>query len=303
MLTALALSSLAALFVMLFWLGPDNVGLGFALWALANVPLLLAAYSRTRSRVLLWTAALLVIAGLSIERIHPLESRVESLAQFATASAALTALPVLVTLAWLTEFHGQRAEPARRANRMGVSLAILAVTLMAFAGAYSWTLEQSFEHPEDTSASGRYAGCYEVRLDRWLRWGEIAYAFDQIVPERIQLDTTRGSPAMGPTGSLEGDDQYHVHRVGDRLIRPGWVGAEAYWQPVKGGRVQLYWTNGLAGVLMRLEPSGNDLRGVAMAFGDVVSRWPEPRGRARALRIDCGAVGTDAAHSASRPTT
>ena len=296
-LTALALGILAALVAFAEWFGPAAVDVGFAMWALASVVLLLAAYGLTRSWPLLALAVLLVPAAFSVAVFAPLDHSIRNPTPLAAVVAVLTASPFLLTIAWLGRLHASPslATPAALHPLAGWR-GLLASGVLVFAGAAWWAYTGLRIPAEEPAAAARYAGCYEVRLGRWIPGGMLGHGVGGIVPARIRLDTTRGAALDSAARREHGE---RMHEVGRRLIRPGWWGA-AYWVPMEGERVVLGWWTGFHGIGMELTPRSGELRGVAMGFTDVVGPWPEPRARVRAVPIDCALVGPDSARSASR---
>jgi hypothetical protein len=297
-LTGLASGLLVAVFAFAWWFGPESADVAFALWAAGSVPLLVAAYSRTRSKALLAIAGVLCLVLFAAVSVGRLYERLDTLKQVEWSMTVLIALPFIVTVAWLARFHAyQRAGSDTRGRTLKRPAAVftLVVTgVIVLAGAARWSHDGLRERTEDPLSAARYTGCYEVRLGRWVPSRMRGHGVGGIVPERLRLDTARGAPLLDSAGRQAPRQYYRDHEFGQRLIRPGWWGA-AYWEPVEGDRARLYWTTGLHGVIMDLRPRGDELRGLAIGFTDVSGTWPDPRARVRAVRVDCSVVGPDTA--------
>ncbi len=301
-LTGVAIGLLSAVFAFLWWFGPEYADMAFVLWALGSVPLLLAAYSRTRSRALLATATLLLLAPLAAVPVYPYFNRLERLAQIEAVTVMFAALPFLVTAAWLGRLHigiAHRGVQARRGGGIRSPLTLVAAGVVVIGAAARWYHNAPRYRVVDPSGAARYAGCYELRLGRWVPSHMLRQGVEGIMPERLRLDTERGALL---SRRVDERQYYRYDEVGQRLIRPGWWGA-AYWEPLEDGRVRLNWTTGAHGVTMELRWHGDDLRGIATVFSDFVGPWPEPTARVRAIRVDCGGVSLDTVRSAPRPPT
>lgn len=288
-LTGLALGLLSAYFGFLWWFGPEKVDVAFGVWALATIPLLVAAYSRTRVRTLIAAAFMLSLFAFVAAKAHAFYYELGSLPRILAAVAFLIAFPVLITLAWLWCLHSRHGMAAS-SRRFAVALVLVAFGTTLIGG-WRWAERELVERPEAPAAAMNYAGCYEIRLGRWLPSDMRGHGVGGIVPERLHLDTTRGT--SGPD-SLR---YYRSREIGQRLIRPGWWGA-AYWVPLQDGHVQLVWSTGLHGVMMDLRPRGNTLRGRAVGFTDVGGLLPDPRARVSAVRVPCGSVALDSTRRA-----
>lgn len=303
-LTGLLLAVLAALVAFAAWFGPESAALGFTLWALASAPMVLAAWFRTRSRPLRTHAVLLLLTALGMPVFAQVLDRIEtrSPALGAAFQILFTALPFLLTVEWLRRLHAApaRGVPVLRHAPVGWRAPAMAGVL-ALAGAGWWVHASVRWRPEEPASVARFAGCYEIRLGRWIPGAMSGHDVGGIVPARVHLDTVRGVALDTAARGADGPEE-RWGEVGRRLIRPGWWG-HAYWVPVEGERVWLVWGTGFHGVGMELRAHRGELRGVATGFTDVVSWWPDPRARVRAVPVDCALVGPDNARLAWRPRT
>lgn len=88
---------------------------------------------------------------------------------------------------------------------------------------------------------------------------------------------------------LHGSVGTSLFERGRRLVRPVIQKGRtpsAFWEPLGSDSIQIVWTNGFAGVIMRLGPAPDGLRGTAIAFTDVLGR-ERPTAAVMASRIDC----------------
>jgi hypothetical protein len=287
-LVALALLLLAAFGTFLWWFGPWHGLLGFGLWALASGPLLIAAYSRTRIRWLLYVGTGLIPAGLIIAFMS------ESIGMWGTwqgllAMSLSASLPLALTLAWLRRFLGR--SPHETQNRWTMTNAgPLLAAVVTIVPAFAWARAEMQELVSDPAHTSAFAGCYELEFGRWIPSAMMGHSVHGIVPARVQLDTVRGDPVRRET-------MYDTFERSELLIRPGWWGS-AYWEPISRERVRLIWNTGFHGVGLDLRRHGLELRGKATGHTDVSGLpWPETRARVRARPIDCSLVPADTARA------
>lgn len=122
------------------------------------------------------------------------------------------------------------------------------------------------------------AGCYVAEIGDWSPPRPAGNEAHQSPPEQFVLKDSTGSS--------------HFER-GRKIIRPvipvGGGTPNAFWEQIGSDSVQVVWTNGFAGVRMRLAIEGDVLRGTATAFTDV--RWEGmelPTAVVEARRVECG---------------
>ena len=118
--------------------------------------------------------------------------------------------------------------------------------------------------------------CFAVELSEWqppLQPGNEPF---QTPPARFVLHDSIGTS---------------VFERGKRLVRPVIPRGRtpsAFWEPIGSDSIRVVWTNGFAGVTMRLENTSEGLRGTASAFTDVrIEGQQNPTATASARPIKC----------------
>ena len=277
-LTSIAICLLALLAGFLWWFGPSGVMPGVSLWALATVPLLLAAFGRTREKLFLGLSGLLLCGPFALAVLSPF-SFVDGHSPM--LFAVVVTSPVAITVGWIWRLH---RPPASRLKGPVVG------TVLAGICAFGWArsdLRYATTAPEFAQS---FMGCYQVDVGRWVPSRMLGHSARGIIPARIRLDTIRGALAPDSGGGRDGG--YAMFERGKLLIRPGWWGS-AYWQPVDQERLTLHWNTGYHGVTIRLRRRRDGFRGMAEGHSDVVGYMPAPRAAVRAHAIDCELVGPD----------
>jgi hypothetical protein len=121
-----------------------------------------------------------------------------------------------------------------------------------------------------------FAGCYELKLGRWWPWGMGGDTKFATPSRRIELTLERGTKTFERQGLFI------------RAIPPDTtLSRNAWWVPLPGDRVDLFWTNGFAGAALRLAKRGDDLHGWAHAFFDTLR--PPHIAHVAARRVACPA--------------
>jgi hypothetical protein len=109
-----------------------------------------------------------------------------------------------------------------------------------------------------------FAGCYELKLGRWLPWGFRGEGKDGFFlvtpPSRIQLSLEQGTKGF--------EKEYFLIRP-IKGTAPG-RGGPSYWLVQSNGRVDLLWNDGFTGVTLELEKHADELRGWAHPHFDAV---------------------------------
>ncbi len=107
------------------------------------------------------------------------------------------------------------------------------------------------------SETAPFDGCYQVNVGHWWPW---SFGEDTVFvtpPSRIRLLSQRGTEGFESNGfviRVLPPDTVAMHG-----IRRVW----SYWRVKSAKDVELVWTDGLTGVVLRLHKRGNDLRGRA----------------------------------------
>jgi hypothetical protein len=118
-------------------------------------------------------------------------------------------------------------------------------------------------------------GCYTLELGSWdppLRPGNAIY---QIPPSTFHLTGEVGAGRFG-------NGRFLV-----RPLIPHGQTPSAFWEAVGPDSVRVTWTNGFAGVSLRLQRKGEDLEGRATSVTDVLSGAPPPETDVEARRREC----------------
>jgi hypothetical protein len=130
-------------------------------------------------------------------------------------------------------------------------------------------------------------GCYRLEFGSWtpaLHPGNASY---QTPPETLRLMDRMG------TGVFERD------RLLVRPTIPFGRSPSAFWERLGADSVRVVWTNGLAGVTLRLSIGGEVLDGVAQVFTDVPDRtFPETNAVATRIECDGDVYSTDQSRGA-----
>jgi hypothetical protein len=161
--------------------------------------------------------------------------------------------------------------PSRWARLRTVSLGlVVGVATCAPTGALHILARSSVVDDQDTQSFG---GCYKVATPVWIRWqGRFA-----MIPERLQLDTARGSVVKSADPSLPyvARNEELMHERGEHLIRPGWWRGTAVWQAHSPRTLSLTWSTGHSGADAMLHRIGGNLVGQIDGFIDVDPAIPE----------------------------
>jgi hypothetical protein len=126
------------------------------------------------------------------------------------------------------------------------------------------------------SAAAPFAGCYELQLGRWWPWSMGEDTISATPPRRIELQLQHGRDGFEQNGLLI-----------RTIPSPQSSRRSAFWVPEGNDGADLIWTNGFAGVSLRLARHGKELQGWAHAFFD----FPRPphTAHATARPIPCPA--------------
>ena len=123
---------------------------------------------------------------------------------------------------------------------------------------------------------GEFVGCYAVRSGDWSDPARHARISGASVPDTLRLRAEQsesvfgqGRLALDPLGPFEGSR-----------------GGSAFWN-VEGGSVQLTWTTGSSGLVVRAERRGDQLVGAVESFWDDRDGVPAPRASFEATKIEC----------------
>jgi hypothetical protein len=161
--------------------------------------------------------------------------------------------------------------PSRWARLRTVSLGlVVGLATCAPTGALHILARSSVVDDQDTPSFG---GCYKVATPVWLRWqGRFA-----MIPERLRLDTARGSVVKSADPSLPyvARNEELMHERGEHLIRPGWWRGTAVWQAHSTRTLSLTWSTGHSGADAMLHRIGGNLVGQIDGFTDVDAAIPE----------------------------
>lgn len=132
-------------------------------------------------------------------------------------------------------------------------LPVLTISLVSAAQAPPATSDAT----KTGSPTVPFAGCYQVKLGRWWPW---SFGEDTVFvtpPYRIRLLAQRGTEGFEDNGFIirvlppEKEAIHGIRRV--------W----SYWTVKSTKDVELVWTDGLTGVVLKLHKRGSDLRGWA----------------------------------------
>jgi hypothetical protein len=140
--------------------------------------------------------------------------------------------------------------------------------------------KQSHSEAKKETSPASFAGCYVVKLGRWLPWGFSGEGKDGFFlvtpPSRIQLSLEQG------TKGFERD--YLLIRP-IKGTAPG-RGGPSYWLVQSNGQVDLIWNDGFTGVALELEKYADELRGWAHPHFDAPT-FIARTARVTAQRISC----------------
>ncbi len=134
-------------------------------------------------------------------------------------------------------------------------------------------------------ATTPFVGCYQVSVGRWWPW---SFGEDTVFvtpPSRIRLLSQRGTEGFEDNGFIIRvlpPDKEAVHGI--RRV-------SSYWTVKSTKDVDLVWTDGLTGVILRLNKRGNDLRGWAHPHFDFPHFIPRTA-HVRARKMPCDEPGT-----------
>lgn len=154
----------------------------------------------------------------------------------------------------------RREESVRARRRRGFAHllgALLLVPAISLPSAAQAPLSTNSEAAEGGSATTPFVGCYQVRVGRWWPW---SFGEDTVFvtpPSRIRLLSQRGTEGFEHNGFIIRvlpPDKQAVHGI--RRV-------SSYWTVKSSKDVDLVWTDGLTGFILRLHKRGNDLRGWA----------------------------------------
>lgn len=158
--------------------------------------------------------------------------------------------------------------------RRGKRLVLLLLVVTLFSAASS-----SNERGSDpaTKVDVRpYAGCYRITLGRWWPWGYGEEAKYVTPPNSIRLMPERGTEGFEK-------DQLLIRVF--PLPRTSSARGGSFWD-VQGSDVYMIWTDGFAGVSLKLEKRGGQLVGWAHPHFDSWRLIPHVA-RAKAQPIPC----------------
>jgi hypothetical protein len=131
-------------------------------------------------------------------------------------------------------------------------------------------------------------GCYRLEIGEWTpRLDAPRY---QIPPAEFRM-----------LAEIGGESPFELNKNLVRPVIPYGRTPSAIWQrsssgkgpsspideAIAGGDIQVTWTNGFAGVRLRLLASADSLHGTAIAFTDMLSSRPLPQAQVVARRVPC----------------
>jgi hypothetical protein len=108
--------------------------------------------------------------------------------------------------------------------------------------------------PREQTTVDSFAGCYELTLGRWWPWGFGSDDTFFTPPRRIKLLTEPGTKGWEEKGLL-------LRALPDPApTRTGRRGP-SYWNVLSPNQIELTWTDGFTGITIKLNRTGNELRG------------------------------------------
>jgi len=284
-IVALGVTTLLVFAAFLWWFGPWHAALGFGVWALLSAPLLILAYRKTRSRWLLYLGAGLIPSGLVFGTMAD-EVWMWGSWPGAAANAIAAGLPLVITIGWVTRLLRASHGPQDRWTIFNGGAFVATAAIMV--GTFTWARADERRPMENAAFVQSFAGCYEIKVGPWIPAVMLGHAAQGIIPDRLQLDTTRRVSYVGRK---------------DLVIRPSWSQGDAWWLPIDASQVRLVWHNGYNGVSVNLRRQGAELRGRAVGSTDMSGFWPESRALVRARPTDCASVPVDSVRENGRKKT
>jgi hypothetical protein len=131
---------------------------------------------------------------------------------------------------------------------------------------------KSIQSPTDQQPQtpvGSFVGCYELSVGRWWPWGfsdETGYFRP---PHRVQLLGELGRKGWEQNGLL-------LRSVPDSGSTKRVRGGPSYWNLISPTRIELHWTDGFTGIVIKLVKHKTELRGTVHPRSDapmIIRRW------------------------------
>ena len=142
--------------------------------------------------------------------------------------------------------------------------------------------DRSAAHQQDQTQTAPFIGCYELTLGRWWPWSFGEDTKYVTPPSRVQLFRERGTEGFEQNGFLL------RAMSANKSAKPA-RGGPSYWQLISSNRIDVTWTDGFTGVMLKLEKEGNDLHGWARPHFDAPKFIPRTA-HVIARRIACDAA-------------
>ncbi len=117
-------------------------------------------------------------------------------------------------------------------------------------------------------------GCYRLEIGPWEPVRHPSNIKYQTPPDELRLK------------SEVGESRFEQGKTIVRPVIPHGRTPSAYWVRVGEDSIHVIWTNGHAGVHLRMQISANSLHGIATAFTDVIGA-PVPRAHAVVRPTSC----------------